>query len=297
MKTKQIWVIALLLTAFVIPAAAQVNPVRGDNDPASWAGLDLVYNRDHIASKKPIPYPSIREADIMWSKLVWRKIDMREKMNQPLYFPTKPMGDRMSLTELLMTAIEKGELTAFATNDPMNEFRTPIPFDKLLEEFDAQDIIQEVEDVITGEYRIDTIAGEIRMDEVQQLLIKELWFFDRKRSVLDVRIIGICPIRLYYKPEDYNKEDLQMKQLFWVKYPEAREILAKSEVYNPWNDAELRSFDEIFYKRFFNSFVVRESNVYNNRMINEYAIGIESLLEGERIEDLIFRFEHDLWEY
>jgi len=297
MKTRRIWVIALLLAGFVMPATAQVNPVRSDNNPSSWAGLDLVYKRDHITNKKPIPYPSIREADIMWSKLVWRKIDMREKMNQPLYFPTKPMGDRLCLTELLMNAIEKGELTAFATDDPMNEFRTPIPYDKVLEEFDAQDIIQDVEDVITGVYRVDTIAGEIRMDEVQQLLIKELWFFDRKRSVLDVRIIGICPIRLYYKPDDYNKEDLQMKQLFWVKYPEAREILAKSEVYNPWNDAELRSFDEIFYKRFFNSFVVRESNVYNNRMINEYAIGIESLLEGERIEDLIFRFEHDLWEY
>jgi hypothetical protein len=59
----------------------------------------------------------------------------------------------------------------------------------------------------------------------------------------------------------------------------------------------MRSFDEIFYKRFFDGFIVQESNVYNNRMIRDYTIGIENLLEAERIENLIFQFEHDLWEY
>jgi len=297
MKTRGFWVASLLLLGTLSPLAAQVEVQQDTTNPATWSGLDMIYTKDHIANKKPIPYPSIREADIMWSKLVWRKIDMREKMNQPLYFPTKPMGNRMSLTETLMHAVENGELTAYATDDQLNEFRTPISYNKVLEEFDAQDIIQEIDDVLTGMRRVDTIAGEIRLEEVQQLLIKEVWFFDRKRSVLDVRIIGLCPIRLYYKADDYNKEDLQMKQLFWVKYPEAREILAKAEVNNQFNDAEMRSFDEIFYKRFFDSFVVRESNVYNNRMINEYSVGMESLLEGERIEDLIFKFEHDLWEY
>lgn len=298
MKTKGIWLLTLLLLAGLAPLRAQVEEVQQDTtDPASWAGLDLVYQRDHIKDKKPIPYPHIREADVMWSKLIWRIIDLREKMNQPLYFPTQQMGDRMNLTQLLMTAVQNGELTAFATDDPLNEFRKPITYDEVLQEFEAEDVVQEVVDVETGGYRMDTIAGEIRLDEVKQILVKELWFFDRKRSVLDVRIIGLCPIRLYYKPGDYNKEDLQRKKLFWVKYPDARNVLASSEVFNPWNDAELRSFDEIFYKRFFDSFVVQESNLHNNRMIQDYAIGIESLLEGERVENEVFRFEHDLWEY
>jgi len=59
----------------------------------------------------------------------------------------------------------------------------------------------------------------------------------------------------------------------------------------------MRSFDEIFYKRFFRGFIVQESNVYNDRIVADYALGVESLQEAERIENMIFLFEHDLWEY
>ena len=298
MKTKVLYIIVLLMGTGCLSLKAQQTTAQQDtSNHTSWTGIDLVYKKEHIQDKKPIPYPSVREADVMWSKLIWRIIDLREKMNQPLYFPTKPMGDRMNLTQVLMTAVENGELTAYATNDPLNEFREPITYDQVLQEFEAQPQIIEVENVVTGGYTKDTIPGEIRLDEVQQLLVKELWFFDRKRSVLDVRIIGLCPIRLYYKPGDYNKENLQRKKLFWIKYPEARRVLAKAEVFNSRNDAEMRSFDEIFYKRFFESFIVQESNVYNNRPIQDYAIGTASLLESERIENEIFKFEHDLWEY
>jgi gliding motility associated protien GldN len=124
-----------------------------------------------------------------------------------------------------------------------------------------------------------------------------MWFFDRKRSVLDVRIIGICPIRVYYEAEDVDKLNIQKKKLFWVKYPEARPFLAQKEVFNTFNDNEMRSFDEIFYKRFFHGFVVQESNVYDNRIVADYAVGAESLAEAQRIENMIFQFEHDLWEY
>ena len=142
-----------------------------------------------------------------------------------------------------------------------------------------------------------TIKGELTTDEVLQVMVKEMWFFDRKRSVLDVRIIGLCPIRVYFEPEDERKENVQKKKLFWVKFPEARPFLASQEVFNAHNDVEMRSFDEIFFKRFFHGFIVQESNVYNNRVIGDYTLGVESLREAERIENLIFQFEHDLWEY
>lgn len=289
---------ALLILAATLPAAAQGTDATKLADQATWSGLDLVYKKEHIFNKKPIPYPAVREADIMWSKVVWRIIDLREKINQPLYYPTKAIGDRMNLIELLLQSIKEGGLQAYAAplDDP-NEFKELISYDQIMENFDAQDRSIGVLNVETGLTDTTRIKGEMRTDEVLQVMVKEMWFFDRKRSVLDVRIIGICPIRVFFEAEDVNKENLQRKKLFWVKYPEARPFLAQKEVFNVFNDSEMRSFDEIFYKRFFNGFIVQESNVYNNRIVADYALGVESLQEAERIENLIFQFEHDLWEY
>ena len=49
-------------------------------------------------------------------------------------------------------------------------------------------------------------------------------------------------------------------------------------------------------KRMFASTIVKEGNVYD-RNINEYMIGLDALLEAERIKAEIFNIEHDLWEY
>ena len=298
MRTMKKITTALLILAVSLPVAAQVTDAAKLTDQSTWSGLDMVYKKEHIFSKQPIPYPMVREADIMWSKVVWRIIDLREKMNQPLYFPTEAIGDRMNLIELLLQSIKEGGLQAYAAplDDP-NEFKELLSFDQVMANFDAKDRTIGVLNVETGLTDSTTIKGEVRTDEVLQLMVKEMWFFDRKRSVLDVRIIGICPIRVFFEPEDVNKENLQRKKLFWVKYPEARPFLAQKEVFNTFNDSEMRSFDEIFYKRFFNGFIVQESNVYNNRIVADYALGVESLQEAERIENLIFQFEHDLWEY
>lgn len=292
--------VALVLIGVIFLSGTQLLAQTNDNttDPSTWSGLDLVYKKQHIVDKKPVPYEKIREADIMWSKVAWRMIDYREKMNQPLYFPTVPIGNRKSLISVLLEAIQSGELTAYRTDfDNINEFKEPISYDQVMEEFDAQDRVQQYEDLATGQMIDTLVAGEVRTDEVLQLLVKEMWFFDKKRSVMEVRIIGLCPIRIYYDFEDVDKENLRKKKLFWVKFPEAREALARNEVYNAANDAEKRSFDEIFYKRFFDGYIVQESNVYNNRMIQEYTLGVETLQESERVEEFIFKFEHDLWEF
>ncbi len=297
MKKIGILSIALLVLTVTMPLAAQVTDSSKLTDQSTWSGIDMVYKKEHTFNKKPIEYPHVREADIMWSKVVWRMIDMREKMNQSFYFPTKSIGDRMNLIDLLLQSVKDGGLTAYSTMDDFNEFKEPVSFEQIMKNFDAKDRKLGVLNVNTGMTDTTLIKGEMRTDEVLQLLVKEMWFFDRKRSVMDVRIIGICPIRVYYEPEDVNKENIQKKKLFWIKYPEARPFLAQKEVFNTYNDVENRSFDEIFYKRFFHGFIVQESNVYNNRIVEDYTMGLESLQEAQRIENLIFQFEYDLWEY
>ena len=87
-----------------------------------------------------------------------------------------------------------------------------------------------------------------------------------------------------------------LHQIFWLYYPECRYVFANWEVFNRQNDAERRSYEDIFWKRQFNSYVIKESNVYD-RNIAEYKTGIDALLESERIKEDLFVMEHDLWNF
>ena len=85
--------------------------------------------------------------------------------------------------------------------------------------------------------------------------------------------------------------------LFWVYYPEARPILAKAEVFNFKNGAERRSYDDIFWKRLFASYVYKEENVFD-RKITGLRSGNWTLylnLIGSNVNSLTLKKK--LWEY
>jgi gliding motility associated protien GldN len=258
--------------------------------------IDGAYKREDLSKRKPVALPYVREADVVWSKKIWRIVDLREKMNQPIYFPTVEADGRTNLITLLLKGIENGQITAYdARND--DEFKVPMTFEQVKEAFGATTRTVNVRDANTGELVSREVKGEIRTGEVKQFMIKEEWYFDKQNSTMNVRIIGICPIQEYYRDEDVNRENVQRRQVFWIYYPEARGLLASNEVFNPNNTARNLSFDDLFLMRKFNSYIVKESNVYNNRGITQYLSGKDAMMESRKIENKMFDYEQNLWEY
>jgi gliding motility associated protien GldN len=211
-------------------------------------------------------------------------------MNHPFYYPLEDMDDRRSLISLFIYGINNEGLTAYKDH----EFKELATRDEVYEMFDALPDTQMVTNPTTGVLEARVIEGEVKYNEVYQYEIKEVWYFDKQHSTMRVRILGVCPIRRYM---DLETGQQRKERTFWVYFPEARALLANQEVFNRRNDAQRISFDDLFAQRRFDSFIVRETNVYDNREVVEYMSGINTLLEAEKIKTELFEFEHDLWEY
>ncbi len=262
------------------------------------AGAQIIngaYKRTNIYQKKPMPLPSVRESDVFWSKKIWRIIDLREKMNLTLYYPTQEIDQRQNLISVLLQGIQNGQITPYDARLD-DDFKVPMTYEQVKESFGAEASTEETIDFDTGERKQVVIQAEIRPNEVKQYMVKEEWYFDKQTSTLNVRIIGICPIREFVRKDDPSGQ-VQRTKVFWVYYPEARDLLATNVALNPYNGAQSMSFDDLFIKRMFNSYVIKESNVYNNRDITSFLSGRDAMLESKKIENEIFDFEQDLWEY
>ncbi len=250
--------------------------------------------KQHIIDRKPVPYANVREADAMWSKRVWRVIDLREKFNLPLYYPTAPTQDRKSLFDVLKdAALNDSTVTCFSPVD--DEFQVPLSKSEVKAILINWDSTYQTENPQNpGEMITSPIKKEITSEDITKYWIKEDWFFDKQRSVMDVRILGILAVTA--KKTETGENAGGDKPLFWFYFPEIRPILANNDVYMRHNDSERKSFDDIFWKRMFSSYIIKESNVYD-RYIADYATGTEGLLESDKIKQDVFEFEHDFWQY
>jgi gliding motility associated protien GldN len=254
--------------------------------------LDGYYKKSNILNAKVTPYPNLRENDVAFAKRVWREIDVREKMNQYLASP------KLRLIDVLMDAIANGELTAYdPTPDPKNDpngdgFSKPLtPAAAKARMSDS--VMVDIIDKTTGEKKGSHLqAGEFNPDSVVKFRIKEDWIFDRQRSMFEPRIIGIAPM---VKPKA-GGVDLDYQPAFWIYFPDARAILATKEAVSRNSDATGLSFDDVFMKRIFTSYIVKVSNDKDER-IKDYAQGIDKLYESEKVKKSLMDWEINLWQY
>ncbi|MCB9255987.1 MAG: gliding motility protein GldN [Chitinophagales bacterium] len=249
--------------------------------------IDGVYEKVTTVEKEIIPYDDIREADVFWSKRIWRSIDIREKMNLIFAYPQQP------LIEIIHTAASNGDLSVYdMTVLDADQFKQKLAVEKVGMIGNSIDTITRINPITLQQEEVIQV-NEFDPTKVIKYKVKEDWFFDEETSTFQVRIIGLAPVIEAYSTDGSYLGD---ETMYWVYYPDLRPILAKYEAYNTGNDAIRLSWEDIFEARYFSSYITKESNVYD-RVIQEYATGLDALFESDKIKQTLFEFEHDLWSY
>ena len=263
------------------------------------------YTKVVTTGKKATPYPAVRQSDVIWETVIWREIDFNEKFNQFFFFPTQDSSDtqgRTNLVNLILRSVRNGDIAnvyddddMIAPKDPAKALADlagePIERQRPMVDADGQPVFDEA-----GEPVQETYLQERTFDvsTATKIRLKEKWYIDKQDSRQKVRILGLA--------FEYDKEmasgNTARNWSFWIPmdYMEVRNVLVNANAYDENNDVVERSYDDIFIQRYFDSYIIRESNVYN-RSISQYLVGEDAIIESQKIEDKIFDIESDMWEY
>jgi gliding motility associated protien GldN len=257
-----------------------------------------------IDNDAPLEYGYVDDRDILWSKTVWETIDLDERVNFPLYYPTDTIdigSDRRSLYHVLLSNIKSGNLEDVYVDSYFTEKRKFEDLKATLQKVDTTDL--GYEQVNAGEQVSPEYINRrnITAADIVEYRIKGIWYFDKRQGELKYRLLGIAPVApdVNFIDDDSMAPEDALVPLFWVWYPSARQILHDAKVFNSNNSAMPITFDMLLNARRFNAVIYKEDNVHGDRNIRDYIAdnALFQLLESHRIKETIRDREQDMWAY
>jgi gliding motility associated protien GldN len=241
---------------FAMAAAGTVLPWLGHaQDKPTLEPLDC------RAGGRVMPYATIREADVMWERRVWRTIDLGDPLNTCYRVPQGKLPGCFSLFGLVRHGLlDEGAITAYDPGPLAQDdaFRTPLDKSAIRALF----------------AELDTLPPEA----IARFMIKEDWIFDRQRSMMHVRIIGIAPMT---EVRGGDGELRGYRPLFWLYYPECRTLFARWTAVQTTAGKRI-SFEDLFLQRNFRSTIAQVSDM-QGRTIAEGNAGLDALFESEEV--------------
>jgi gliding motility associated protien GldN len=243
-----------------------------------------------------IPRPYLRKADEKFRKRVWRVIDLRQKLNKSWTWPRAP------LTQVFWELATQAKVRAYA-NDSLRRVTTPEESvgsggtkrnsKKLKDGLDPEKV--DLDDPTN--YDVKIVYDRFDWKDIRKFEIMEDWIFDYKHGEMRPVIIAIAPLIDLEGTNDLKNEI----RPFWLKMDDCRPTLAKSQVFNRYNDAMRLNWDQhINGHRLFDSYIVKTTDQDDTYLKDKSAFSTDYtalLLESEKIKNDLFIFEHDLWEY
>ncbi len=291
------YILTVLCVFAVSSAFAQANILNAKSPDEIGVKTDAQILMDN---DKPLEYGYVDDRDILYSRTVWEKVVLDERVNFPLYYPidTNNIGShRRSLFDVLMKSVKNGDIENIYDDSYFTTKRT-------LKDIEASMVLIDTTELGIEQYNAgEEISAEyinkreITAADVMEYHIKGMYYFDKRLGELRYRLLGISPVVPDVNFIDSDEQDLV--PLFWVFFPDAREVLHVAKAFNEKNSSIPISFDHLLNSRRFGGYIFKEENVQGDRSINEYVSdnALMQLLESDRIKEKIRNFEQDMWTY
>jgi len=258
-------------------------------------------NNRKVGFTKPLPYPYTDLKDILWGKQVWERIDLDERFNLPLYYPTDTLATMprvRSLFDALYSGIISGKITKVYAD---SYFTQKLSLDEIKERMTAIDTTDAGRDQYNDEGIVDAQyinEFQVNSETIEEFHVRGIWYFDAKYGELKYRLLGIAPVAVDPKGMAAGVSP-DLVEVFWVFFPDARQTLHSFYAFNPRNTIHPIDYDHLLNARRFNGLIYKEDNVYGDREIKEYIHdnAVRQLLESQRVKEKIREFEEDMWNY
>lgn len=263
-----------------------------------------------------------RRDDIAWSRIVYRIIDMREKQNSQLYFPTTPTSRHKNLFRVILEAAINDTLKGYEKKDEdiqpawdkapickerFSEFFIDVTWDSIEQKVRKGELVKR--DPVTNKPFIHEYEFKNYSSNVLKYVVQEIVFFNKHYSKMYSKIIAIAP---YYTRNEVNVTRINTGQnsrspqniwnyfqssvVCWFLYDELRPYIAKELIVPNGNEMHSTTFDDFFTQRLYYSYILGDSNMFDKMLLQTYTDPASIRREQKRIENEIMNIEQDVWE-
>ncbi|MCG8473960.1 MAG: gliding motility protein GldN [Cytophagales bacterium] len=239
-------------------------------------------------------YP-ISKYDQLFKKRVWRKMDLREKINRPY------LSKNMEITRFIIDRVLDGSLVPYANDScetelTLADFKERIALPTFEEE--EEDFPEEGEEEIIDEEPVDEV-GDYLPNQFSVLEIVEDVIFDRKRSRMyfDIQSIGMwLPAREKVDGDNPLDEDIA-----YFKYKDLENLFRQNPDeaiwFNRYNTSEHKNYADAFLLRMFHARITKVENPDDESIDEIYEDPKRALYASQEAEFKLMEMEHNLWEY
>jgi gliding motility associated protien GldN len=238
------------LTASTTPVTAVKDSLPADSLPP----MDGYYKNDMYNNAKAFGYPAVSSRDVRFFKRVWRDVDVNDPKNSLLNTPGA------TLAEIVLEGLRTGKLTAYDPSPTNNDstFAKRINVIGALSRFQDSTMVDQF-DSNGNKIGSRMVLNDFNPASITKFRIKEDIYFDKKRSMVVSRIIGIAPLKAIQAAGTTVGE----APVFWLYFPQARDFFATKDVSDPDRNLYDTSLDDIFLQKRFTSTIVRATGSNN----------------------------------